>query len=177
MFTELPIFLTGSLGYRVDQAGVLAAIPWLSLALLVYGAGFLSDRLTQDYSTGYVRKLIMAICKSFAELDPNDRNVFSVDLHRSVVALGHAVGQSASVCDHSLHHRGDRQLRTGLGEFRRQSSGHRRTVREHSDGSVQLHRLDTWIPRSDPHGLHCRTSECEFVLCSVRYANSADRMF
>ena len=82
MFTELPIFLTQSLGYRVDQvrsqqdcgtfnefhftlqAGGLAALPWLPLAITVYGAGLVSDRLAQHHSTGYVRKLIMGICKS-----------------------------------------------------------------------------------------------------------------
>ncbi|UJR08726.1 hypothetical protein I4U23_012983 [Adineta vaga] len=61
MFTELPIFLSRTLGYRVDQAGVLAAIPWLPLAILVYVTGIISDRLTQHHSTGYVRKLIMSI--------------------------------------------------------------------------------------------------------------------
>jgi MFS family permease len=63
MFTELPIFLTRSLGYRVDEAGGIAAIPWLALAILVYVTGLISDRLTLNHSTGYVRKLIMSICK------------------------------------------------------------------------------------------------------------------
>ncbi|CAF5130889.1 unnamed protein product, partial [Rotaria magnacalcarata] len=42
-------------------AGVLAALPWLPVAISVYGAGFVSDKLTEKYSTLYVRKLIMCI--------------------------------------------------------------------------------------------------------------------
>ncbi|CAF4535826.1 unnamed protein product, partial [Rotaria magnacalcarata] len=44
MFTELPTFLVKSLGFRVDTAGVLAALPWLPVAISVYGAGFVSDK-------------------------------------------------------------------------------------------------------------------------------------
>ncbi|CAF2744252.1 unnamed protein product [Rotaria sp. Silwood2] len=61
MLTELPTFITQALGFRVDTAGILAAIPWLPLAISVYGAGFLSDRLIEKYSTLYIRKLVMAI--------------------------------------------------------------------------------------------------------------------
>ncbi|CAF0886174.1 unnamed protein product [Rotaria sordida] len=61
MFTELPTFINQALHYRVDTAGLLAAIPWLPLAISLYAAGFLSDRLTEKYSTLYIRKLVMCI--------------------------------------------------------------------------------------------------------------------
>ncbi|CAF3774423.1 unnamed protein product [Rotaria magnacalcarata] len=61
MFTELPTFLVKSLDFRVDKAGLLSALPWLPLAISVYGAGFISDKLTEKYSTLNVRKFIMSI--------------------------------------------------------------------------------------------------------------------
>ncbi|CAF1558772.1 unnamed protein product [Rotaria sp. Silwood1] len=61
MLTELPTFITQALSFRVDTAGLLAAIPWLPLAISIYASGFLSDRLTEKYSTLYIRKLVMAI--------------------------------------------------------------------------------------------------------------------
>ncbi|CAF1172595.1 unnamed protein product [Adineta steineri] len=87
MFTELPTFLSRSLGYRVDEAGVLSAIPWLPLAILVYVAGIISDRLTQQHSTGYVRKLIMSI--SFIVISLALLFVTLLDTnHRALIIIG-----------------------------------------------------------------------------------------
>ncbi|CAF2135580.1 unnamed protein product [Rotaria magnacalcarata] len=59
--TELPTFLVKSLGFRVDAAGVLAALPWLTTTISVSGTGFISDKLTEKYSTLCIRKLVMAL--------------------------------------------------------------------------------------------------------------------
>ncbi|CAF4317729.1 unnamed protein product [Rotaria socialis] len=61
IFSELPTFLVESLDFPVDTAGLLAALPWLLLAISVYLTGIISDKLVEKYHTLYVRKLIMAI--------------------------------------------------------------------------------------------------------------------
>ncbi|CAF1626087.1 unnamed protein product [Rotaria magnacalcarata] len=61
MFSELPTFVVESLDFPVDTAGLLSALPWLPLAISVYLAGIISDKLVEKYPTLYVRKLIMAI--------------------------------------------------------------------------------------------------------------------
>ncbi|CAF3309274.1 unnamed protein product [Rotaria socialis] len=87
MFTELPTFLVKSLGFRVDTAGILAALPWLPVAISVYGAGFISDKLTEKYSTLYVRKFIMSI--SFIVMILGFLAVTLLDAkHRALIMIG-----------------------------------------------------------------------------------------
>ncbi|CAF4290149.1 unnamed protein product [Rotaria magnacalcarata] len=61
ILTELPTFLVKALDFRIDTAGLLAALPWLALGISTCAAGVISDRLTEKYSTLYIRKLIMFI--------------------------------------------------------------------------------------------------------------------
>ena len=43
MFLGLPMFMRDVLGYKLDQAGFLAAMPYLLMALIVQSAGVLAD--------------------------------------------------------------------------------------------------------------------------------------
>ncbi|CAF1098214.1 unnamed protein product [Adineta ricciae] len=94
MLTELPIFLSRALGYQVDQAGVLAGIPWLPLAVLVSAAGIISDRLTQQHSTGYVRKLIMSISFIFISLALLMVTLLDAH-HRALIIIGVIIATSS----------------------------------------------------------------------------------
>ncbi|CAF4632419.1 unnamed protein product [Rotaria magnacalcarata] len=63
IFNEFPTFLVKSLGFRVDSASSMAALLWLLLAVTVYAAGIISDKLTEKYSTLFVRKFIVSLRK------------------------------------------------------------------------------------------------------------------
>ncbi|CAF3335679.1 unnamed protein product [Rotaria socialis] len=96
MFTELPTFLVRALGFRVDTAGLLAALPWLLLAISVYLTGIISDKLVEKYSILYIRKFIMSI--SFAiiafgfllitVLDNDDRALIVIGITIVIGACG-----------------------------------------------------------------------------------------
>ncbi|CAM4955054.1 unnamed protein product [Rotaria socialis] len=61
VFNEFPTFLVKSLGFHVDSAGSISALPWLLLSVTVYAAGIISDKLTEKYSTLFVRKFIVSL--------------------------------------------------------------------------------------------------------------------
>ncbi|CAF2064878.1 unnamed protein product [Rotaria magnacalcarata] len=56
IFNEFPTFLVKSLGFRVDSASSMAALLWLLLAVTVYAAGIISDKLTEKYSTLFLKR-------------------------------------------------------------------------------------------------------------------------
>ena len=134
-------------------------MPWLALAVLIYVAGIISDRLTVHHSTGYVRKLIMSLCKMTTchfRLVPIGCISFSFHCHCAGFTGRYSRKRQSPHADHHRHHRRHWQLRTSLGELWRQSSGHRRTLCRHSDGVIQRCGIDAGISRTDANGLCCR---------------------
>ena len=70
LLTGLPKFMKEVMGYKMDQAGFLAACPYLLMATIVQSAGFLADmaRSRGRLSTTNVRKLFTCgsyVCQSF----------------------------------------------------------------------------------------------------------------
>lgn len=59
LLTGLPMFMKDILGYKLDQAGFLAAVPYLLMAVIVQSAGVLADfaRTKGRLTTTQVRKL------------------------------------------------------------------------------------------------------------------------
>ena len=59
LLTGMPTFMKDVLGYKLDQAGFLAAFPYLLMAAIVQSAGVLADyaRTKGRLTTTQVRKL------------------------------------------------------------------------------------------------------------------------
>ena len=66
LLTGMPTFMKDVLGYKLDQAGFLAAFPYLLMAAIVQSAGVLADfaRTKGRLTTTQVRKLFT--CGSYA---------------------------------------------------------------------------------------------------------------
>ncbi|CAF0901083.1 unnamed protein product [Didymodactylos carnosus] len=61
MLTELPTFLKHVLKFQLDETGFISSLPYLLMAITLYGSGILSDSLINRFSTTIVRKMLIVI--------------------------------------------------------------------------------------------------------------------
>ena len=66
MLTEIPIFLSETLHFKLDKAGFVAAMPYLIMSFFLYLIGYVSDVLTKNkLSYTFVRKLFCCLGEFF----------------------------------------------------------------------------------------------------------------
>jgi ACS family sodium-dependent inorganic phosphate cotransporter len=57
--TEMPTFLSETIHYKIDKAGLISSLPYLLMAIMLYSAGYFSDYLLKTNKLSYtiVRKI------------------------------------------------------------------------------------------------------------------------